>query len=145
MSEDFSWQVEDEPDRTIPEEKIVRGRLADLKTEHVVPNDPSKEPFTKLVWWFEVTEDGLYFGRKIKGQTSAKLSNHPNNRFRQYAEALLRQELGVNTAISRSDLLGLPCEFTVRHEKDRKDPNKIWERVDEVLPLYSAQSDTPPF
>lgn len=145
MSEDFSFQVEDEPDRTIPEETIVQGRLVDLKMEHVVPQDPSKEPFDKLIWWFEVSQDGLYFGRKIKGQTSPKLSNHPGNRFRQWAEALLRQELPVQAAISRSDLLGLPCEFTVRHEKDRKDPNKVWERVDEVLPIYAGQGDAPPF
>lgn len=143
---DETFTVEDEPDRTIPEDTFVKGRLVDLKREHVVPKDVTKEPFDKLIWWFEVTQGGLYLGRKIKGQTGVKFSNHPNNRARHWAEALLQRELGVDAALSRQDLLQLPCEFTVRHERDRQDAQKIWERIDEVVPSsIAAQADEPPF
>ncbi len=140
---DDVFTVEDEPDRTIPEEKFVRGRLVDLKKERVVPKDTTKDPFEKLLWWFEVTEQGLFHGRKIKGQTGVKFSNHPNNRARHWAEALLQRELGEGVSLSRSDLLQLACEFTVRHERGAD--GKIWEKVDIVVPPSSNQADEPPF
>lgn len=143
---DEMFTIEDEPDRTIPEEKIVRGRLLEIKRETVVPKDTSKEPFDKLIWWFEVTEQGLYAGRKIKGSTSTKFSNHAGNRARNWAEQLLRRELGVNSAVSKSDLEGLPCDFTVKWDRDRQDPSKVWERVDEVMAVDGAKpGDEPPF
>lgn len=140
------FTVTDEPDRTVPEDHIVRGRLLEIKRETVTPKDTSKEPWDKLNWWFEVTEQGLYCGRKIKGQTSPKFTNHPMNKAKPWAEALLQRELPVGVAIGKGDLEGLPCDFTVRWEKDRVDPNRIWERVDEVLPADVARvDDAPPF
>lgn len=143
---DETFTVEDEPDRTIPEEKIVRGRLLEIKRETVTPRDTTKEPFDKLLWWFEVTEQGLYCGRKIKGSTGVKFSNHPGNKARQWAEALLRRDLGVNAAISKSDLESLPCDFTVKWDRDKNDSTKVWERVDEVMSVEGAKpDDEPPF
>lgn len=155
---DETFVVEHEPDLSIPEDTIVRAVVAQIKKE-VVPYVDKKtgedKEFAKLVWWFEVTApeytapDGTR--RRIKGETDVRITDHPRNRFRQWAETLLGRELAFGVGVSLSDLTGLPCDITIAKEPDRKDPKKFWDRVDEVLPVVSTSgaggwgAEEPPF
>jgi hypothetical protein len=145
-----TFLCQEQPDTTIPEDTIVNARVDSVKVEKVeyVDKDTKEEKsFEKVTWYFEITEagpDGQWQGRRIQGRTGAKLTNHPNNRFRNWAEALLKRDISVGFQLSTEDLTGLPCKITVRHEPDRRDPKTKWERVDEVLP-GDVFDNQPPF
>ncbi len=87
-----------------------------------------------LQWWFEITNDNQYKGRKVSCECPAKLSNRPDNEFRNWAQALLDREIPVGMGIDTDDLVGLACEITIRHEKSTKNTSRVFERVDMILP-----------
>lgn len=139
------YQVEDEPDRTIPEDTIVRARLEEVK-EETIPftykrgeKKGQKGEFTKLTWWWLVTDkeagEGLYEGRKIKGECDAKLTNHPGNKFRNWSEAILGRELEVGQGVDpEEDLQGLVADISIKHRKyESGGEERIAEEVDEVI------------
>lgn len=144
-------------DNTLPEETIFRATLQELK-EHTFEwtdqkvNPPVKKTSTTLQWWFEVHDPEQYRGRKVKGECRPDFGNSKSTgaptRFKQWAEALLDREIPTGMVIDVDDLVGLSADITVRHEPDRKDPAKKWERVDEVITATGASSafdSTPPF
>lgn len=141
--------VEDQPDLTIPEDFPVRAQLTEINPDEYTFTDKKtgeEKAVANLEWWFVVTADGKYNGRKLRGRTPHRITNNENNQTRQWAETLLGRELGVGAGLDTDDLIGLSCELTVRHEADRKNPKMKWERVDELLPLTSGYSDSePPF
>lgn len=145
----MQFTTEDEPDLTLPEDTIFPARLIEIKPKLIEWRDKqTNEAKSKnmLEWWFEITSSNQYRGRKVKAECEAKLSNHPSNRFRAWSQVLLDREIPVGMGIDTDDLTGLSCELTIRHEKAKNDPSKIFERVDEILPASSSGfSDEPPF
>lgn len=146
----LQFTVEDAPDLTLPEDKIFRAKLLEIKEKTFTwtdtkVNPPEERVSTVLQWWWEVRSSDEYSGRKVKGECDAKISNHPRNRFRQWAEALLQRELPVGMGIDVDDLVGLVADITVRHKPDKKDPSKKFEEVDEVMPVTATWNDEPPF
>lgn len=141
--------VEDAPDLTIPEDTIVRARLEEIKEHRFEWTDKKtgeRKEGHMLQWWWEVTAENEYNGRKIKGECDAKISSHPRNRFRGWAETLLGRELPPGMPIDTDDLVGLSADISIRHDKDKKDPSKVYERVDEVIPITGAfDVGAPPF
>ncbi len=136
--------VEDQPDRTIPANTLCSAVLMEIKEDTVKYTDrKTGEPatFEKLNWWFEIV-DGEHAGRKVRGETDARVSNHPRNRVRAWAEVLLGRELPVGTAFDTDDLIGLPAQIRVDLRADRKDPDKMWEYVADLEP---AGDDSLPF
>lgn len=136
--------VEDQPDLTIPEDHIVRGKLMELKDKTIewTKNGEKKEA-TLTEWWWEV-QGGEYAGRKLKGECDAKVSNHPRNRFRQWAEALLNRSLDANMAFDDEDLVGLQADITVKHRHyDKNGEDRIAEEIDEVMPIAGSDSGVP--
>ena len=149
----LQFTTQEQLDLTLPEDSIHVAKLVDLKTRDVPykdKNDGSDKTFTKLEWWWEITATAIgdqYIGRKVKGECPAELTSHPSNRFRNWAETLLGREIPVGMQLDTEDLLGLSAEVSIGHRPDRKDPAKIWEYVDEVLPLSGGfdLNDEPPF
>lgn len=147
------YTVEDEPDRTIPEDTILRAALVEVNEKTIEWKDKrtgEDKSADLLEWWWEITddrvEDGLYKGRRIKGECNAKITNHPGNRFRNWSEALLGRELGVGQGVDpQDDLVGLSADITVKHrEFQRQNGEKgIAEELDEVLSI--TNSDDVPF
>jgi hypothetical protein len=131
----------------IPAGTLLRATLKDLESKHFPPRNPQEQGFTKLNWTWEITEEGEYKGNKIKGECSAFLSDHPDNKFRNWAEALLQRPLDLGQVLDESDLVGLSALITVKYEPDRKDPSKKWRRVDDVISLNVSGFDqgAPPF
>lgn len=151
----LEFEVEDQPDLTIPEDTICRAKLVDLKLHRFdwtdykdkdSPGVPVKKTGETLQWWFEVTA-GDHTGRKVKLETRAKITNHPRDRFRLTAETLLGRELPYGTKINTDDLLSLSADISIRHRPDKKDPSKKYEEVDEVMPITSGfdLDSAPPF
>lgn len=144
----MQFTVEDAPDLTIPEDYPVRAIVKDIKYREFEFTDKrtqEKKTGANLEWYFEVVADGPYKERVVRGTTRPTLNNRDGNRFRQWAETLLARELPTGVNIDTDDLLGLACEITVTHEKDRKNPEMVWDRVDEVLPVTAGFDLTPPF
>jgi hypothetical protein len=115
-----------------------------------VPAKPSRDQpggsgdaFTRLNWIFEITQEGDYFGKNVRAETSAFLSDSPFNQFRNWAEALLQPQLDLGQVLDESDLIGLPALITVKYEEDRKDSSKKWARVDEVISVGDAFAERP--
>lgn len=130
----------------IPEGKLIRAKLDSLE---VVTKDFTDKKtgelkeFTKLEWIFKITEDGDMNGMTVRAETSTYLSDHPDNKFRSWAEGLLGRELDLGAVLSVDDLVGLQGLITVRYDPDRKDPSKKWRRVDTVISI--GEQGDPPF
>lgn len=132
----------------IPVGEFLRAKLSEL--EHVVipyvdKKTNENKTFGKLNWKFEITQQGEFTGKDVRGETSDDLTDSPYNKFRQWAESLLGRQLGVGQVLQESDLEGLSGLITVKREQDRKDPSKFWTRVDDVIPLDPSADDEPPF
>jgi hypothetical protein len=128
----------------IPENTLLRATLKDLEVRDIPKRDGGS--FQRLKWVFEITQAGDYFGKTVTADTSAYLSDSPENQFRNWAEALLGRPLDLGTVLNESDLIGLPALITIGKEQDRKDPNKTWRRVQDVLSVGdNGFSQNPPF
>lgn len=147
MSETFTVEHQVQ----VPENTILRARLNELEVKVVQFTDRQTgqpDSFKKLNWVFEITEGGEFLGLQVRGETKAFLSDHPDNQFRKFAEALLQRELGMGAQISPDDLVGLPCLITVKYEADRKDSSRKFRRVDTVMAVEGGAqqySQEPPF
>ena len=101
----------------------------------------------KWVWKFAITE-GDYGGLHAWGETEAFLSTHPDNKVRQWAEALRGAEFDPGEGLDTDDLLGLPCVITVRHDEPRPKRDGSGNfypcPVDSVFPA-SDVAELPPF
>lgn len=134
--------------KNIPEETIVRGKLMEIKEDHrsgTSTRTGKPYDFKKLIWWFEVQSDDYLKDdgtkRRIKGETSN--SFEVGSLFHQWAETLLGRDIPIGLGVDLEDLIGLPADITIRHEADRKDPAKKWERVDMVMPADASSTDIP--
>jgi hypothetical protein len=141
--------TEDEPDLTLPEDSIHRARLEEIKLRTFTWTDKKGEEKDgqTLEWWWEITSTRLgpeYVGRKVKAECNPKLSNRGDNRFRQWAEAILNRQIPVGMAIDTDDLVGLEADIVIGHRQDRKDKTKTWEFVSDVAPTEGGQLE-PPF
>lgn len=150
----LTFTMEEQPDLTIPEDTICRAVLMEINQRDFEFVDQRKSPpetvqRSVLQWWWEVQTPDEYKGRRVKGECPVKLGKNGTNRFTQWAEALLDRDIPVGMAIDVDDLVGLSADITVRHDPDKKDPAKKWERVDEVMPVHGGTADpwaaSPPF
>jgi hypothetical protein len=73
---------------------------------------------SRWTWEFEIV-DGDYSGLRAWGETEDALTNHPDNKVRQWAETLLGREFEIGEGLDTDDLIGLPCLITVRHDEPR--------------------------
>lgn len=131
----------------IPAGTLMRAVLVGLESVYIESKTPGKDGWTKLKWKWEIVEEGEYKGKEVTGECSAFLSDAPENRFRNWAEALLQRPLDLGQVLDEQDLVGLPALITIRYEPDRRDPSKKWRRVDDVISVSVAGFDNgePPF
>ena len=115
---------------------------------------------------FQIVRPGHGYGDEILGKTLygeifAEMTTRPGNKYREWAQAILGRDIPAGMKLDTDDLLELPCDVSIMHEPDWKDPSRIWERVGMVLPSsdpnagttandpwsssYGKQTDPPPF
>src|SRR2546427_11146616 len=108
----LQFVVEDVPDLTLPENKIFRAQLKEIKlhtfswTDYKDPSafgTPVQKESSTLQWWWEVQSSDEYNGRKVKGECEPRLTTHPRNRFRYWAETLLGRTLPSGMGIDAED------------------------------------------
>jgi len=148
----FVFTVEEQKDLTLPEDSIHRAKLLEIKQRTINwTNAEGPQSRDILEWWWEITHTNLgdeFVGRRVKGECPAKITNASGNRFHNWAETLLGRQIPPGMNIDTDDLIGLQAEISIGHRQDKKDASKIWEYVDEVLPVnaaFSLNDQAPPF
>lgn len=104
--------------------------------------------FRKWEWEFKITE-GEFAGLHAWGETEPKLTNHPDNKVRQWGEVLRDAPFKIGEGIDTDLLLALTCTITVSHEAvTRGDGSTMYKTpVKDVLPagLAAEMNGEPPF
>lgn len=150
----LSLTVEEDEDRTIPEDTILRAKLIEIEPRTINWSDKrsgEKKSAELLEFWWEVEEsenvDPKFHGRRVKGSTNAKAT--PNSPLIKWSEALLGRSIGVGMRLDTDDLIGLSADIVISH-RNGKD-GRVFEQVGEVLnpnaDPWGAMQDTndPPF
>lgn len=142
----MGFKKEDKPDLTIPADSIVVAELDELKIKTINWTDKKTgeaKSADMLEWWWRVVE-GEYEGRKVKGECNAELSNHPQNRFNNWAEATLGQEIPLGYDLEPDDLVGLKALISVKHRQGTGNySDRVFEEVDEVMAYTRGDDDVP--
>lgn len=128
----------------LPEETPFPAVLLSV-TEKTIPfknkQTGKDDSFTKWSWEFEITE-GDYAGIKAWGDTEDRLTTHPDNKVRQWAETLLDKQFAVGEGIDTDDLLGLPCVITVDNTTyEKNNETKYICPVRDVFPAGAGVAD----
>lgn len=148
----MEFVTEDEPDLSLPEGSVHRARLEEIKLRTFNWTDKAgvDQEGKTLEWWWEITQTSLgedYVGRKVKGECPPKITNRGDNLFRSWSEALLNRHIPVGMAIDTDDLIGLEAEILIGHKPNKKNPDRPWEQVFQVAPIFGGDQSgaEPPF
>ena len=116
--------VEEQEQWKLPHQEPMPATLVSVveKSFSGVSQKTGKEwSITKWTWEWDIT-GGDYAGLKAWGDTDPKMTNHPDDKVRQWAETLLGVELDMGDGIDTDDLLGLSglilCNNTEEKKKD---------------------------
>lgn len=103
----------------LPEDVLLPAILETVEVRTInYKRDGKDKSFDKWVWTFQIT-DGDYAGLHAYGETEDRLTSHPDNKVRQWAEVLRGIGFEVGEGLDTDDLLGLPAVITVKHEEPR--------------------------
>lgn len=147
----YTLTVEDGPeDRKLPENTLLRATLLEIKKETVNYTDRQSglpASFDKFTWWFQITSDDKYNGRRVKGRTPALMSDRGGQQLREWVQTMRNVDsLPVGEKFDTDSLLGLPVELLVKHVPDSRDPSKTWEEVEMLSPISGGYDvNNPPF
>lgn len=125
----------------IPDGEVLEVELLEVTSKATDWGD-------RLTWVFTVTEQGPWSGRRVYGNTSAKFVRHSECRAYNWASSMTGDKYEDADTFDTEDLHGRPARVIVRHSPDRKDPDKVWQNVDDVLPPKQArnvEAQTSPF
>lgn len=132
----------------LPKETLLPAALKSV-TEETIPyvdKNGKDQVFTKWTWEFEII-DGEYMGLHAWGESEPRLTNHPDNKVRQWGETLTGTEFDIGDGIDTDDLLGLTCCVVVdnvEHKKKNGDISYLCPVID-VLSYDSYADAKPPF
>lgn len=109
----------------------------DLKTKPF--NDDEGNPVKKWEFKFKISSDDEHDGRFLWGETPARVTNHPDNKFRNWAEAVTGERKPALYKINTDDLVDRDCMIVVGKDvKERNGQEKIRNFVREVHPTKDA-------
>lgn len=141
-----SSTMEHEDEWKLPKDVPLPAELQAV-TEKVInyKRDGKDKSFTKWEWEFKIV-DGEYAGLRAWGETEDRLTTHPDNKVRQWAETLRDKPFDLGEGLDTDDLLNLPCTIVVDNTvRDKPDGGKFYNcPVVDVLPA-GVGSDEPPF
>jgi len=133
MGEVFTLEESDTGDEDvwvpIPDGELLEAEVIGIqKVEKPFKDKTTGEPVFRMEWQFKVTEDGPYFGRKIKGDTSTAFKRHPECRFFMWAQEIIGQELPAGIDFDTDSVINSPCRILVsaRELPSKKEPGKTW-------------------
>jgi hypothetical protein len=121
----------------IEDGEICTARLVsvDLKEKPFV-DDKTGEKVKKFEFKFRIDDpSGAHDGQLVWGETPTRMTDHPDNRFRIWAEALLGQRLMAHHKVNTDDLQDRDCRIIVgKSVKQQGTSEKIRNFVREVHP-----------
>lgn len=154
--------VREESEYRLPSDVLFTGRLSAVKEKTVEFNYKAhhaavkngkksvgeKGEIHKWVWVFTILNDGEFYGQEVELETDPGVSTKPDDRGRQIYETLgVTLEIGDDIDTD-TQVVGLPCQFTVAHQepRERSDGKGKFYGVEiaDVFPAPSAE-DKPPF
>lgn len=152
---------------TLPEDAVIQVIVSEI-TDREVPGRDGKEGWTSLSFRFKILEVPSYLGDEfdaligstIFGSIGAKLTNHPDNKAKQWTEALLDMELESGFELETDMLVGRKARAVIGNYT-KKDSTVVNHKVKGLLPIVPVSvgssgtstaaatpfsfSDAPPF
>lgn len=133
--------------KVLPPDSIVQVEVVEITEREV---NGAKGTWTKLEFKFNVIDvpDAMrdeyseVVGGPIWGSVSARFSEHPDNKLRQWAEALFGIELSVGYELDTDDLIGKRARAAITNYTKR-DGGKA-HQVDTLFPLTAYASASAP-
>jgi hypothetical protein len=138
----------------IEDGEILNAKVASVELkEKPFVDDKTGEKVKKFEFKFKINDPGGdHDDRFIWGETSTRVTDHPENRLRNWAEALLGQRLPPHYKFNTDDLQDRDCRVIVGKEtKIRTQGEKTRNFVREVHPTrenaarLAAEDTTEPF
>ena len=142
MTEEQQWKL--------PKDVPLQAQLLSVTEKEIKwkdKNTGADKSRVKWEWEFDIVE-GEYAGLKAWGETEDRLTNHPDNLVRQWAETLRGAPFEMGEGIDTDDLLGLPCVIVVDNTTyvNKEGKTSYLTPVTDVFPADGfVQSDEPPF
>ena len=121
----------------IPEGTIVHARVKFIS--EILTLQGPRGDFEKLDWKFEITE-GEFKGITVNDGTSPKFSIDGPSKLYEWASILLGRTFDLGERIDTDDLVGLSCRIEIGHKPGKDDPEKVWLRVETLMPASGAGS-----
>lgn len=132
----------------LPEDTIFEGMLVKVDERNIKGTSAKGKAYDFNLWeWEFVITSGEYQGLKATGTTEDHLNNleEPRGRAklaRPWYETLLGRQIAIGEAVDTdTQIVGLPCKFTVKHEEPRpKKDGGFWYgcEVEDVFPATPA-------
>jgi hypothetical protein len=147
-----SGTVEEHTSELLPEDTLFTGELIkvyEVSKPYRDKNTNEQKTFTKWDWTFKITE-GEFEDAKAYGSTMAKLTSHPDNVPRNWAEVLTGRAIDPGMPYDTDDWIGLSAQFEVTHEHYEKNgEDRVAAKVSGLYPLSGQPvrsfDDEPPF
>lgn len=143
-----SSTMSNEDQYKLPKDTLLPAVLKSVeeKVINYVNKNGKDDSFTKWTWEFEIV-DGDYMGLHAWGDTEPRLTNHPDNKVRQWAETLRGAAFEMGEGLDTDDLLGLTCVIVVdnvEHTKKNGEKSYLTPVID-VLPVDAYETGEAPF
>lgn len=142
-----TFTVEHHEDLTIPEDEFFDAKLDEITYRTINWKDKNTgqdREAEKASFWFKITTPGKYEGRKVRGECDAELSNR-RPQMLEWCSVISNRELTVDSELDMDELPGRRVSLTVKHVRGFKDPSRIFEEVDVLLPAREDSYVAPPF
>lgn len=134
---------EEKPREPISDDAIFPAKI--LKVEEIEKTFDGKKK-KRINFTFRLEADGLpWDGWELEGDVPAFLNAAPENRFRQWVEAVLGNEVPVGFQVDTDALVGQMVRVVVgaRPYTDKYNNDKIWNWVKDLLPPGGLRYDKP--
>ena len=129
--------MREESEYKLPEDVPLPVVLEEVSVRTIrYTRDGKEKSFEKWEWDFAIAE-GEYAGLHAYGETEDRLTSHPDNKVRQWAEVLRGVEFGIGEDLDTDDLIGLPGVVFVQHDapREKKDGTNFYPcPVSQVFP-----------
>lgn len=138
MARPLTCEPTDERERTpITDGTIVNAKVVSIKeVEHTIKG----EKVPRLEFKFQLITDDEHDGKPLWGHTGVRLTDHPDCRIRQWAEALLGTTIRPDFVIDLDDLEGRECRAVIEYRTWTSNEGKEkWKNaVRDVMPTQAT-------
>jgi len=126
----------------VPENTLLNAKFMGMEPhsfDYVDSDTGQTETAHKLNWNFEVTEQGKFNARKLRGQTPTTFSTHENCKAMNWMISISGRSFAPDEDVESEDYIGFACRVITSQSKPDSQ-GRIWDNVVDVLPSPSSQS-----